>query len=70
MKTIQEFKSADPLKILEEKESSGCVICSCGKEFSYSLREQLNMGDYMGFVVPICPECQTVPNSETRRMDL
>jgi hypothetical protein len=67
---IAQARFAPPNAVLEEKASSGRVICSCNHEFSYSLSDPLNMGDYMGFVVPVCPSCKTIPESSTRRMDL
>lgn len=48
----------------------GQIRCSCGQVYAFSLRKDLNMVDYMGFVYPRCPECKKTPSSENRRIDL
>jgi len=59
----------EPEKVISENgpKMAGEVICFCGHQFKHDL--DLNMVQWHGFVVPCCPECHTVPRSETRRMD-
>lgn len=57
-------------KSLAEDGSSGCVECTCGRTFVYSLSFQMNMVEWAGYIVPRCPKCHGVPQSNTRRMDL
>jgi hypothetical protein len=48
----------------------GQIRCSCGQVYTFSLRNDQNMVDYMGFLYPRCPECKKTPSSENRRIDL
>jgi hypothetical protein len=70
MRIIDGKEVAAPKQILEENESDGRVVCCCGHEYTYDLLDKVNSGQWFGFLVPICPNCETIPQSDTRRMDL
>ena len=67
---MEKFETKKPQKVLSENGPSGAgeVICNCGHQYTHDLSH--NMEEYMGFVMPICPECKIVPSSNTRRCDL
>lgn len=69
MQILNENESAVPKTIINQDESSGELICACGHQYRYSLRENLNMGNWFDFVVPFCPECKCIA-SGNRSMDL
>ncbi len=70
MRIIEGKEIVPPKSIIEEKERSGKIECSCNKVFIYSVDEEINVGEMYGYIVPICPDCETIPESKTRRMDL
>lgn len=59
-----------PKAVLEENEHDGHIRCACGHEYRYDLWTDVNVAQWFGFVVPICPKCECIPHSDTRRMDL
>jgi len=58
-----------PEKVISENlpNYGGEVICSCEHQFKHG--DSLNLVEWQGFIVPMCPECNAVPSSNTRRMD-
>lgn len=70
MRIIDSKEVVPPKRIIEENESDGRLVCCCGREFHYDLYDGINAGQWMGFLVPICPSCDCIPQSNTRRMDL
>jgi hypothetical protein len=60
----------EPKRVLKEEANNGAVICACGQEFNYDLAKELNMAEWYGYIVPVCPACNMVPTSASRRMDL
>lgn len=59
-----------PKQVIAENESDGHLVCACGHEYVYDLTGDVNRGEWFGYIVPICPECDCIPHSDTRRMDL
>jgi len=70
MKILDDKKSKTPNKVISENEKDGHIICSCSHEFKYDFTKSLNTGSWFGYRVPICPKCEAIPSSDTRRMDL
>jgi len=75
MRKIDRKEVADPKRVISENERDGEIHCSCGQIFKYCMgaitgMQTVNIGEYYGFIVPICPHCDTIPWSKTRQMDL
>lgn len=75
MRKIDRREVIEPKRVISENERDGEIHCSCGHIFKYCMgaitgMQYVNTGEWFGYIVPICPECDTIPKSESRRMDL
>lgn len=63
-------KGCEHRTIFDNDDGEGCISCACGKIYDFSLKQDINLVNFDGFVYPRCPSCHETPYSETRRTDL
>jgi len=74
MRKIDSKPVSEPKEVLKNSFRDGQIHCSCGHVFDYCVGligdiDSENVGEWFGLMVPICPECETIPSPDSRRMD-